>query len=353
VYKAVLLALVALAAAPAAARAEEKKILDFSNVRLSGMVDAFFTANLDKPQSYEFVNVVDGSEFPLRYADQETGFNLNFVKLAAEMDADPAGFRIDLAFAPEGEAVSNLFVEQAYVSVKLGKATLDFGRFVTPAGFELFESKDNWLYTKGLIFTLALPTAHEGVRVAYPVLETLTLTAYLANGSDLFSNDTGGNGGITDALDSPYKTGVLSAVYADETLTAALNGFVSRVPGSGDYAYQVDAVVTKAFGPLSVNLSGDYGWIGDEAFYAVGGSARYSVADDLFRVAGRVELFDDLDGLRTGVDARYTSATLGATYPVGGNAELRAEVRYDFASEDVFAGDDHAGTATVAALAWF
>jgi hypothetical protein len=81
--------------------------------------------------------------------------------------------------------------------------------------------------------------------------------------------------------------------------------------------------------------------------------ARYSA--DAFKVSGRVEYFDDKDGSRTGTATSYTEGTLGLAYPVGANAELRGELRYDMAKEAVPAYGDskHLATFTVGALAWF
>jgi len=340
VHKVLMLA-AALAVAPLTAHAEEAAPAEPPKfqVAFSGMVDAFYQANLDQPQS--FANA-------LRPAyEQPTGFNLNLAKLTAQANTEWAGFRLDLAFGPEGEAISHNVVEQAFVSVKLfGKATLDFGRFVTPAGFEVFESKDNWLYSKGLIFTLALPTAHEGVRLAVPIVDGLTVTGYLANGSDLFADDQGNSR-------SPYKTGILQLLYSKDTLTASVTGLISKDPVTKGDAYQVDALVTKSFGPLSLNVSGDYGKLEDQSFFAVGGFGRLSILGDKARIAGRVEYFDDMDALRTGLDANYTSLTAGVGVPFGSNVELKGELRYDLSSEDIFNGDDKAATATVAAIAWF
>ena len=55
------------------------------------------------------------------------------------------------AFEPGGTDFLK-YVQQAYVSflAPAGKAlTIDFGKFVTPAGAEVIESKDNFNYSRG------------------------------------------------------------------------------------------------------------------------------------------------------------------------------------------------------------
>jgi hypothetical protein len=50
---------------------------------------------------------------------------------------------------------------QAYVSVKLpADVVLDAGKFVTNAGAEVIEAKDNWLYSRSLLFGFAVPFTH-------------------------------------------------------------------------------------------------------------------------------------------------------------------------------------------------
>lgn len=348
------LALAALVAAPLSAFAEEAQ---GPTVSFSGMVDSYYTLNLDQPQS--FSSPTGGYTAP-------TGFNLNFAKITASAESGPGSVRIDLGFAREGSLISSAFggqstfVQQAYGSYKLGGITLEAGRFVTPAGFEVFEAKDNWLYSRGLLFNFAVPTAHEGVRVAVPVGETFTVTGYLANGSDLFTNDVGFS-------QSPYKTGALSLAYSTDATTAYVTGFVSKDPASGEDAYLVDAVITQSVGALSVNVSGDYGKLGDlDAYWGVGGSLKLELGEAL-RVVGRAEYFTDPDACHTvGTAAEAADAlmsfTAGVNYLVGSNAELRAEVRLDRADEKIYGpeadllagdGEKQVATFTVGAIAWF
>jgi hypothetical protein len=342
------LLLAALLLAPLAATAEDAKA---PKVTVSGMVDSFYTVNLSHAQDYTI---------PTSGYAGPTGFNLNFAKLTTVAELAPVTLRLDLGYGPEGVLIttganpSRLFVQQAYASMKFGGFTVDAGRFVTPAGFEVFEAKDNWLYTKGLIFNYAVPTAHEGVRVGYAVMPELTLTGYLVNGGDNWTNDTGGAG-------SPYKTAALNALYVRDATTFAATVFYSYIPGTdGKSAFLADVVLTQGLGALSFNLSGDYGTVynpaldADSTYYAVGGSLKYAVTDPLAVVA-RVEYLSDEDGVHTGAAAKsFVSVTGGLSYAVGSNASLRAELRYDKADENVYRSDkDSALSATLAAIAWF
>ena len=77
------------------------------------------------------------------------------------------------------------YVQQAYVSylVPAGKGlTVDFGKFVTWNGAEVIESKDNWNYSRSLLFALAIPYYHMGARVGYAVNDKVSVTGFLVNG---------------------------------------------------------------------------------------------------------------------------------------------------------------------------
>ena len=50
----------------------------------------------------------------------------------------------------------------------LGKGLqINVGKFVTPAGAEVIETKDNWNYSRGLLFALAIPYFHFGTSAKY------------------------------------------------------------------------------------------------------------------------------------------------------------------------------------------
>ncbi len=335
----------ALLISPALATAAEAP-----KVTVNGTVDSYFTLNLTNAQDYESPTSGAGGLYT-----SATGFNFNYAKVSTVAESGPATLKLDLAYGKEGVAVGNFLVQQALVSMKFGRFTVDAGRFVTPAGFEVFEAKDNWLYSRGLIFNFAVPTAHEGVRVSTPLTPEFTVSASLANGSDLWNNDTGFS-------ESPYKTLILGGTYAKESHSAAVHLFISKDPATTEDALLLDGVYTRTMGPTSFNVSADFGKLGSSNWVALGGSIKHALAEDGLKIVGRVEYLDDQDGIHTGlVDVNgngvtFMSFTGGVNYPVGANAELRAELRMDRASEKVYGVTDPSetiATFTAAAIAWF
>jgi hypothetical protein len=355
---AVLLASPALAAEVAAPK-----------LTLTGEVDGYYTLNVTQGQEQASPTAGNGA------FSSATGFNLGMAKLAAQAESGPATLKLDLAFGPVGQAITvdttgasaspgnALFVEQALVSLRFGKLTVDAGRFVTPVGFEVYEAKDNWLYSHGLLFNFALPIAHEGVRVSMPLTEELSGYAFLANGSDLYANDVGFTG-------SPYKTLGLGVTWAKDGHVLAGNFMLSKDPrpGAATYgndAFLLDVVFTKVMGATSFNVSGDLGSYDGSSYYGVGASIKHALAEDGLKIVGRVELFKDEDAVHatflvdpaTGVPGgSLFSLTGGVNYPVGKNAEVRGELRYDNASEKVYDPNDPSNgilTFTASAIAWF
>jgi hypothetical protein len=65
---------------------------------------------------------------------------------------------------------------------KTSAATHDVGKFGTPVGFEDNESPPNWNYSRGLLFTLAEPSYHTGVRATYPATAGLAFSVFWLNG---------------------------------------------------------------------------------------------------------------------------------------------------------------------------
>ena len=351
-----------LALVPAAALADAAPAAPATpaapKVTIGGLVDSYYELNLG--QSQTVVNT-------LRPFDGTPGFHLNYAELNAIVDAGPAAFRVDLGFGRQTAlGTTNLFVQQAFATFKLGSTTLDFGRFVTSAGAEVIESKDNWLYSRSVLFYNAIPYAHNGLRATTPLADGLNLQYGIVNGWDDDANTAGSPPVIGAPAVSGHKVGNVSLAYASEKspVTLNLNVYAGEEQASTAFRTLVDVVVGYTTGAIGLNLNVDYATQGTgkdatgadlakATWYGVAGMVRYSA--DAFKVSGRVEYFDDKDGYRTGTATTYSEATLGLAYPVGTNAELRGELRYDMAKDAVpaYGNEKSLATFTVGAMAWF
>lgn len=335
----------------------------YEAIEVHGLADGYYQLRLDADQT---------NPAALRSFDDLNGFNLGYAKVSVGLNPSPAGFKIDLGYGraadkitPEFNADGSVntlnglagvrYVQQAYAAVKLGIVQLDVGRFVTSAGAEVIEAKDNWLYSRSLLFT-NIPLTHVGARatVAVPGVEGLSAIVGVNNGWD-----------VSDP-NSPHKTAQLAFTYSKAVTTLAGTLLVGKQPGIDDTRTLVDLVAQQGFGPLAVNVNFDYykqgsataGVSGLGKWWGVAAMAKYSLPSDVARISVRGEYLKDEDGLITGVASnKLFELTGGVAVPYGSNGELRAEIRYDKSDEKlaIFRSvpEDKQVTGTIAALAWF
>ena len=180
------------AAAPAAAPAPS--VWSVGPIDFSGLVDGYYNFNANHPATSTNGNQLRNFDY-----DANT-FSLNMAKLTMSHDPDPVGFRIDLGFGKTFNTImasepNFKHLEQAFVSWKPTKAKgfeADFGEFVTSAGAEVIETKDNWNYSRSLLFSLAIPYYHVGLRTSMPVTKTFTGGVQVVNGWNNFSDNNSG-----------------------------------------------------------------------------------------------------------------------------------------------------------------
>ena len=331
---------------------------------LSGSVDGYFLLNVTQSQTDDYGGGVVGN--PTLAPGYATGFNLGTARLGAKAESGPVTLVLDLAYGPAGMFETgastglSMFVEQAFASMKFGKLTVDAGRFVTPVGLESAVAKDNWLYSHGLLYTFARPVGHVGARVSMALSPELSGYAFVANGGDLKTNDDGFTG-------SPYKTAAVGGRYTKDGMVFAGNLLVSKDPGVGPVpgadSYLLDVGFLKEVGPTSFSVNGDLGSYDGSTYFGIGAAVKHALEQDGLKVVGRAEFFSDDDAVRapflvgtSGPGGSLFSLAGGVNYPVGKNAELRAELRFDHASEKVYKPTDPSNsilTFTASALAWF
>ncbi len=146
-------------------------------------------------------------------------------------DPDPIGAHVDFIYGRTNDLINAApantdgaeqlnYLEQAFLSMKPPKAKgfeLDFGKFVTSAGAEVIEAKDNWNYSRSLLFVNAIPYWHFGARTSMPVSKTETIGFQLVNGWNNVSKSNGGVTGVfTSALVKPKYTWDLNYIVGPE-----------------------------------------------------------------------------------------------------------------------------------------
>jgi opacity protein-like surface antigen len=305
-------------------------------LELTSFVDAYYGYNFN------------GTTTALRNFDvQHNTFAISLVEVAIEKKVAPegkVGFRADINYGPTADMVAafepsqngqDIFkhLQQGYVSVLAGsKLQIDAGKFVTPAGAEVIESKDNWNYSRSLLFALAIPYYHVGVRAAYPLNDKLSLNAFAVNG---WNNGSENNSGKTFALGATYKPTAKLAVVANY-MTGP-----EQLDDNDAWRRLFDTTVTFTAHPrLSLMANYDYGsdrvagapvkWTGLAAY------ARVQVLK-AWSISPRVEWLDDGDGFMTGTSQKLRELTLTSDHRILGDLSARVEYRHDASDMPFFA----------------
>lgn len=311
----------------------------FRKTELAGTADMYFHYNFNEPAT--------GSLTPLRNFDFEHNqFSFALAELALIKPAtsdDRVGFRLDLDYGPvttfvhaadPGGVEVFQHVQQAYISYLAPAGTgltFDIGKFVTQHGAEVIEAKDNWNYSRSLLFSWAIPYYHMGVRVGYAPNDKATLGGYVVNG---WNNTKENNSAKTYGVQGLFKpTAPLSIV---------LNymGGPEQTGNTDDWRHLFDATLTYAANDV-VSVMGNYDYghdtvAGADAVWQ--GVAIYAKAQATpnFAVIPRYEYYDDQDGFTTGAEQAVQEFTLTAEVKHSQGLIMRLEYRRDWSDTDFF-----------------
>lgn len=322
-----------------------------------------------------------GNNTNIRAFDRDSNTFLHNGKLTFQKpatDAGTAGFRTDVMFGRDaqilnsatiGDDTDQFFVEQAYVQyiAPVGNGIdIKAGRFVTIAGSEVIESKDNWNTSRSLLFNNAIPFTHNGVLGSYKFNDFVDVKLGLANGWDSTIDNNKSKTILSGVSIHPIAGLDITQNYIvghEQTRTVA---GVGGTPTAGNAAERnlrnlLDTVV--AWTPIQGNdrwkILGnfDVGWEergtsveGVSTWHGLAVGTKYDV-NDWLTLAGRMEYFNDNDGHRTatlnglvaptgtvsGQEKRnFYEMTYTADFKLAKNLITRLEWRYDWATGPYF-----------------
>ena len=347
------------AAAPAATPAPTGLAGLLGPTTLSGFVDVYYGYNSNQPASHTTA---------LRNFDINSAqFGLNMLELVADKpvstDTGRVGYHVALGFGQAMNLVNSSepsapltpgtpgllvttetnfdqYLKEGYLEylAPIGKGLqINAGKFVTPAGAEVIESKDNWNYSRGLLFSWAIPYFHFGVSGKYAFNSKFALTGYLVNG---WNNSVDNNSG---------KTTGFTAAWTPSAKFSFIENYLVGPEGAsnGNFRHLTDTVVTyNPTSKLSLMANYDYGhdrvaaaipalpatavwWTG------IAGYIKYA-PNDRWAFATRGEWFKDHDGFSTGTAQNLGEVTLTLQRTLASKIISRLEYRYDTSDQNIF-----------------
>lgn len=310
------------------------RFLDFlRRTEVSGFVDGYYSYNFNTP-----VTRKAGPERTFDVYTNSLSLNLAEFSLEKKPTSDSrGGFRIDLDYGPTQEIVNagdpasqpTIFrnLGQAYLSYQadVGKGLqIDFGKFVTPLGFEVIKSRDDWNYSRSLLFTLAIPFFHMGARATYALNDKVAVAGYVVNGW----NNT------LAVIDK--KTGIGQITVKPTSKFSATETYIfgPQAPNTTKWRQVADTVATYSLTP-KLTLAGNYDYGQDNEsgakvwWQGVAGYGKFQY-NDWFAVAPRWEWYDDPQGFTSGAAQKMKEFTLTSEFKHKDGVIARLEYRYDY-----------------------
>lgn len=336
------------AATPAVAAPAESGLTGLLGpMNVTGFVDGYYSYDFEHPHA-SVASVPAGTSGAdvagFRAFDapiQQLRLNMVELTIAKPPDASNNRLGYDLTFGfgnamnvvnstdPGGLGFAQ-YLKEAYFSylAPVGKGLqIDFGKFVTQHGAEVIETKDNWNYSRGILFSYAIPFYHFGLRSKYALNDKYNFSAYLVNGwNNIVDNNTGKTVGLQFGWTPNKKVSFVQnyMVGPEET-------------GNNDNIRELwDSVVTYTpTGKLSLMANYDYGR-GDRMagvsnvvwWSGIAGYARYAF-NDKYALALRYEYYDDKYGFTTGNAQHLNEGTLTFERIVAKHLITRWEYRHD------------------------
>ena len=314
----------------------------FSNIQFGGLADAYYDYNSNKPEGdAPFRNFDTRHDDPrlsmaelwtskAPTADSRFGFNVRLnTGHAANMIQG-----VEPSTVPVFDGRGNAALQQAYVSylAPVGSGLqIDAGKFVTQHGAEVIEAKDNWNYSRSLLFTLAIPYYHAGVRATYTLNDKVSVMGAVVNGwNDLKDN----NGAKTFGAQVMLKPTTRVSIVQNYMVGA------EQPNDDEDIRHLFDTTVTLTATP-KVSIMGNYDY-GRDSVGGAGvswqGIAGYLKVQATPRIAliPRVEWFDDSNGFMTGTTQALKEATITGEVKLLEGLFTRVEYRRDLSDVAVF-----------------
>jgi len=328
-----------------------------------------FSGYLETGYNYNFNNPNSQSNRVRSFDNQSNAFLLNAFQLRADGQVgDNAGYTAKALFGHDATVINaattgtagtaDVAIEEAYAWYKapLGSGlTVTAGRFVTLEGIEVIEGNQDYTVSRGLLFGIAEPLTHTGVKANYQFIKQLDLTLGVVNGWDAQTeNNTSktfiGRLGIN--LGDPFSGGI-SWTYGDEKATAVDVNHDKRTSIDGTFSTVFNKSLTLAYqvnygeeANTSIIAARSY-----DTWFGFGLQPKWTI-NDKWWMGARYEYFEDKDGGRLAANgigiqkagtAAIQSISIAPAYNLTSNMVFQTELRYDWSNQALFDQRDSGG----------
>ena len=332
------------AQAPAPAAAPAAPTWSVGPMDISGLIDGYYSYNANRPS-----DAANGQMNDLyNFNDKTDQFNLSEARLTLNHDPDPVGAHVDLFFGRTNTLINGSshdnadYLEQAFLSLKPPKAKgfeADFGKFVTSAGAEVIEAKDNWNYSRSLLFAWAIPYYHFGLRTSMPVSKVDTIGVQVVNGwNNVTANNGGVTVGVTNALVKPkytWNVNYYGGPSNNSTQTGYRNLFDTTLLLTPNAKF--NAYLNYDYGQNRNHTSLGGGLFDKSLNHWQGvAAAVHEQVTGTSALSGRFEFFHDNNGYSTGVAQEIKEFTGTYEYKWAEGLLTRAEYRRDWSTDAFF-----------------
>ena len=330
--------------APSAAPAPEQKsevASFFRGTEVGGLVDAYYDFFSTRP---------DGDAQYRNFDTRHDEFRLSMAQIwlaKAPTSSSRAGYKLKVSGGPATTIVQSpepggpdllQNIEEGFISylAPVGKGLqFDVGKFVTPNGAEVIEAKDNWNYSRSLLFALAIPYYHSGVRATYAANDKVSFMGTFVNGW----NNVGENNSA-----KTFGAQVALKPNAAFSITQNFTAGPEQPNNSQDWRRLYDTIATYTLNPkVSLMANYDYGsdTLAGEGVHwqGVAGYAKLQ-ANKWLAISPRFEYYDDPSGFTTGTAQTLKEVTGTLELKPVDSFMWRIEYRSDFSDDAVFKAHD-------------
>jgi hypothetical protein len=229
-------------------------------------------------------------------------------------------------------------IREAYAFYGSNGWTLTAGKFVTYEGIEVIDGPLNPTITRGLLYGLAEPFTHTGVKLHYQPADEFNIGIGVVNGWDLIGDNNG------------MKTIIARMAITPSTkFFAALSGSVGSEQAGNNSNHRISIDLTGAitasesfqlwyqgnFGSEKHALLAGMPIDGNATWWGVGLQPVITAGD--FTLGSRLEYFADPKGVRAGLgpQGKFFNVTLTPGIKLAPPFKIRFELRADIASDKV------------------